>query len=528
MKRAVGALVLLVVGAVFAVPTAFASFVGAERQITVGAHAATLHTNFNGYTIISAGPILPEFRLRTNAPLGIGTEIVLRDSPSTNLEQILVRDAAILSQPQGEIDAITGHVVDILRTAALRGLAAGVVAALTAWAVWALIGPTRRRELISDWPHPWGKVIATGTGLVVVASCLMVLIPRDNPERSVTWVPMRDEFPELEALPDSEFLNGVDVSMGAAVTGSRALIQGAVDTYTDSVEFYGNLAEVAAEVEGIRVPEEDETTAIVVTDRHNNIGMDQVARAIADAAEVSMVINLGDDTSNGASWEAFSINSLTSEFSDVPIVAVAGNHDQGDFISGHMRDSGWIVLDGEPTEVNGVTFLGESDPRSSGLTAGYTGNEDDNIAAIGEQAARLGEAACANPDVSVLMVHSSASSRGIAGTGCVDLILSGHLHRQVGPTVTEGELGPTTALTTASTGGAVYAFALGSKLRRDAQVTLVTFSEGRAVGLQIVTFRPGSIIEVGDYEPVGPALLPDQPDDAPDAPDEPPEEPVTQ
>ena len=78
-------------------------------------------------------------------------------------------------------------------------------------------------------------------------------------------------------------------------------------------------------------------------------------------------------------------------------------------------------------------------------------------------------------------------------------MLSGHLHRQVGPTETEGESGITTALTTASTGGAVYAFALGSKLRRDAQVTLVTFDDGRPVGLQIITLKPGAIIEVGDY-----------------------------
>jgi hypothetical protein len=69
----------------------------------------------------------------------------------------------------------------------------------------------------------------------------------------------------------------------------------------------------------------------------------------------------------------------------------------------------------------------------------------------------------------------------------------------VGPEVIEGEDGRTTTLTTGSTGGAVYTFALGSKLRRPAQVTVVTFRDGRPVGLQPVTFEPGGTIDVADY-----------------------------
>ncbi len=57
-------------------------------------------------------------------------------------------------------------------------------------------------------------------------------------------------------------------------------------------------------------------------------------------------------------------------------------------------------------------------------------------------------------------------------------------------------------MTTGSTGGAVYAFALGSKLRREAQVTIVTFADGKPVGLQPVSFEPGGIIQVADYTPI--------------------------
>ena len=91
-----------------------------------------------------------------------------------------------------------------------------------------------------------------------------------------------------------------------------------------------------------------------------------------------MLIDLGDDTSNGGSWETFSINSLAREFRDFDIVSVAGNHDTGSTVRKQMEDKGFTVLDGKPVTVGGVRFLGSSDPRSSGLTAGYDGNASDN------------------------------------------------------------------------------------------------------------------------------------------------------
>jgi len=58
---------------------------------------------------------------------------------------------------------------------------------------------------------------------------------------------------------------------------------------------------------------------------------------------------------------------------------------------------------------------------------------------------------------------------------------------------------PTTAYTNGTTGGAAYAFALGSKLRREAQVTLLTYRDGVPVGLQPVTLTPGGEVVPDDY-----------------------------
>jgi len=497
-----GALALLLIGLAVAVPVAVTTFVGTERAVTIGAHNATARPTFDGHIRIMAGPLLPELRMPSDAPLGIGAQVILRDSPDTDLERVLAQDAAIASQPEGEIAAMTSEISQMAFLALQRGAAVGVMAMVLAAGVWWAVGPRRRRELRRSWPPTPRQALVAGAMGIVLIGALMVYLPDPSTHRETAWVPIRQEFPEL---PDEPRLARVEISRGAASATSKAIVEGALDTYRESLRFYSDLAR-KAEGLAVRAPEPGQSTALVVTDRHDNVGMDPVARQVADAAQVSFVLDLGDDTSNGASWEAFSINSLRQTFADLPIVAVAGNHDTGRHVRQEMERQDFLILDGEPVEVEGVRILGESDPRSSGLTAGYNGNESDNIQAISEQDEALARTACEDGEVTLLATHSSASARRTLEQGCVDLAISGHLHRQVGPTTVEGPAGTATSLTIGSTGGAVYAFALGTKLRRDAQVAVLTFEDGRVVGFQIVTFRPGAEIVIGDYTPLpGPA-----------------------
>ena len=97
-------------------------------------------------------------------------------------------------------------------------------------------------------------------------------------------------------------------------------------------------------------------------------------------------------------------------------------------------------------------------------------------------------------------MHDANLGRPALDRGCVDLVLAGHLHLQVGPDEVVGDNGRTgTTYTNGTTGGAAYAFALGSKIRRDAEVTLVTFRDGRPVGLQPVAIRTNGDIIVKDF-----------------------------
>jgi predicted phosphodiesterase len=490
--------VLLAIALVVGAPVALSTFVHSERHIDIGAHDATIVPVFDGYATLDFGPLLPQVRLPADAVAGIGVDISLGNAEVETLDQLVARDAVIASQPKGEIAAVRTEVQDMLQAAVLRGVGVGALAALGVGLTWKAIGPERRAYLWRVARHPSrARAVVAGVVAVVVASSALIALPEQGQRRPTeSWVPLVQAFPDV---PRDPVLDQVEIVNGSATEGSKALVQGALETYHNSVEFYGAL-ELRAAATDIREPKNGERTALVVSDRHDNIGMDPVAHAIAVKARSRLLIDLGDDTSNGAGWETFSINSLAREFRGSKIVAVAGNHDQGSSVTVAMRNRGFRVLDGRPVNVSGIRFLGSSDPRSSGLTAGYDGNESDNIAAIGEQDRRLTEVACEDDRVSVLVVHSSAAASQASRSGCVDLVLSGHLHRQIGPDVVEGENGrSTTTFAMGSTGGAVYAFALGSKLRRPAQVAVVTFRDGRPVGLQPVDFDTGGTIEAGKY-----------------------------
>lgn len=497
---------LLLVGLAVAAAVGFATFREDSRVAVIGAHTTVVSPEFDGHATLDFGPLVPQFRVVTGAPLGLGARIDVGDTDVGSLNELIARDALIASQPNGEIARIRAVVSDMVLDAVVRGAGGGALAALVTGALWRLVGTDRRAQLVANAralhtaPRPRPLLGLLGVTAVSALTVAALVLPGADDEATaapVRWVSLPSLFPELRF---DERLAAVEVAVGGATRGGVELVDSALSTYRASVQFYGSLADEVVEVSAeIREPQEGDTVALLVADRHGNIGMDPVARAVADAGGATLVIDAGDDTSSGGDWETFSINSLADAFDGFDVVAVAGNHDFGDSVLRSYSDAGFTVLDGEPATVAGIRFLGDSDPRRSGLTAGRT----DGPETVEEQSARLAAAACEAGDVSVVLVHSPTAGLGAAGSGCVDLVLSGHVHRQVGPeTVTAPDGRPTTSYSNGTTGGAAYAFALGSALRREAQVTLVTFRDGRPAGMQPVSFNPDGTIEVAAYEPV--------------------------
>ena len=287
----------------------------------------------------------------------------------------------------------------------------------------------------------------------------------------------------------------------------------------------------------------------MVSDRHDNIQMDAVARAVGDRAGASGVLNGGDDTSTGSSWEAFSLDSVSAAFGDQPRWGVAGNHDNGTFVVEYLADQGWTMLDGEVVEgPGGGTLLGVADPRSSGLGSW----RDEGGLSFEDVGDRLADAACAADEpIDTVLVHDANLASEALRRGCVDLVVGGHLHVQEGPDPVVGdepadepadepdtgaeagadadagddetgqepaeETGPRVGyrFTMGTTGGAAYAIALGSKIRREAQVSLITYRDGSPVGIQTVNLQTNGVWVVDDYIELDDLAVEPDPDDQP-------------
>jgi hypothetical protein len=481
-------------------------FLTSSRTVVLVGHDTVVRPTLAKDAVVETGPLLPDFRFRDVGPLGV--TLTLGKTEVGSIEELVERYALIAGDPRAPIDKVQDVVVDMAVSAALRGLGVGLVPV----AFFLLLGRHRRGELF--------RGVRTRHGLVALA--LLLVLPvlvwqpwqseEETQEEQGSWQTLAELAGPDVVLPAE--VRDIEVRTGPVTTQSRRLVLSAIDTYDRSREFYSAAAEGAAELVdlGLREPEEGETVALLVSDRHDNIGMDRVARAIGDAAGASVLLNAGDDTSTGQPWEAFSLDSVQSAFADWERFGVAGNHDHGTFVSTYLADQGWTMLAGEAVDAPwGGTVLGVDDPRSSGL-----GNwRDESGLSFAEVGDRLADDACAAAEdgerVSTVLVHDANLGDEALARGCVDLVVGGHTHVQSGPEAVEGEDGATGySWTNGTTGGAAYAIALGSKPRRDAEVSLVTYAEGRPVGLQWVRLRTDGSWRVGEWEPITPApFIPD-------------------
>jgi hypothetical protein len=471
-----------------------ALFLSSSATTSVASHDAVVRPTVDGWVTVHTGPFLPDVRQRSDGRIGV--EITLGKTEAASTDALVQRYAFIASQPDAQIDRVTDTMTDLAYDALLRGGAIAVIPL----GVWALIGTARRRELGHlAWWHKRGMAAATA---VVVGIGVLVWQPWQDSDPTLadedSWQPLGRYVSEV-TLPEEAA--GLEVTGNPTTNATKRLVLSAIDTYDQSKDFYDAVRTRAYELV-LRTPADDETVAIIVSDRHDNIGMDPVVRAIAESGGADVILDAGDDTSTGSEWETFSLDSLDDAFDGFERYAVSGNHDHGRFVASYLHDRGWITASVEPVPgPGGGTFLSFDDPRSSGL-----GNwRDEPGPSVEELSLLIADVACESEErVNTLLVHDQDMGTVALDRGCVDLVVSGHQHVQLGPTRVPGENGELGyAYTNGTTGGAAYAIAVGSKLRRPAQVTLVTYREGRPVGLQPVMVQTSGELEAGDYIDLG-------------------------
>lgn len=492
LLRLLGIVLGVAVWAALALAIASVIFAGSERTVDLASHEATISPDFSGDVVLRTGPVLPDLRAPSGSRLGL--EIELGKSDTTSLQELTARYAAIASQPEGQVAVVVRSV----RTMAWAALVQGAVLAALPFVLWVLVGHDRRLALLARLPSAQGVIVVLLV-LLVVAVLVAPLSWGRHESLPEDWTPLSDYVGDAVPLPDEA--RGVEIMGDATTLETKRLVASAVSSYQQGQAFYSKAADDAATLD-LRAPEDDETVAVLVSDRHLNVGMDAVARAIGDRAGATAVLDAGDDTSTGERWEAFSLDSVSAAFDDLDQRwAVAGNHDNGTFVRSHMTELGWRYFDGEVLDgPGGSRILGVDDPRSSGL-----GNwRDEEGLTSAEVAERLTEAACdADADgdrVGTLLVHDADFGDQALERGCVDLVVGGHVHVEEGPTAVtaaDGRVGWT--YTVGTTGGAAYAIAIGSKLRRAANVALITYREGRPVGIQSVTLQTNGRYDVGAW-----------------------------
>jgi predicted phosphodiesterase len=492
-----------VVWVVLALGCASAIFLNSSRETTLASHDAVIRPDLSGHVVLLTGPVLPDVRVPSGGRVGVTVQLGKTDAAST--DDLIERYALIASQPEGPEARVREVLGDLVVDSLVRGAALGLVPIV----VWLLIGRNRRRVLFAR-PHKRRRSIALVLSLVVIGAVVAQPWGQDEErlDSEEQWQPLSTFLGPDVTLPEE--LDRVQVRGDVTTGQTRRLIESAVGTYNEGKTFYRDAAEAAADLE-LRQPEDGDTVVVLIADRHDNIGMDRVARAVADAAGAEAVFDAGDDTSTGSTWEAFSLDSLDAAFDDGPYAdskwAVTGNHDHGAFVGHYLSDHGWTVLDGEVVDgPAGVRLLGVGDPRSSGLGSW----RDETGLSFDEVGDRLADAACEADDngdrITTILVHDANMGDEALARGCADLVIGGHLHVQSGPTEISGENGAVGySYTTGTTGGAAYAIAVGAAIRRPAGITLLTYRDGRPVGVQPVTLDTNGAFTVGDYAELDPS-----------------------
>jgi hypothetical protein len=493
----------LVCWALLSLAAAAVIFFNSSRETTLASHDAIIRPDLSGHVVLLTGPVLPDVRVPTDQRIGVSVTLGKTDAPST--AALIDRYALIASQPEGPEARVREVLADLMVDSLVRGAALGLAPIV----IWVLVGKQRRRVLFER-PRRRRRSIALVLSLVVIG--VVVAQPWSDDvetlDREEQWQSLATFLGPDVPLPAE--LDRIQVRGDVTTSQTRRLIESAVGTYDEGKNFYRDAAEAATDLD-LRRPAEGETVVLLIADRHDNIGMDRVARAVGDAAGAEAVFDAGDDTSTGSTWEAFSLDSLDAAFDDGPYAgskwAVTGNHDHGAFVGRYLGDHGWTMLDGEVVDgPSGVRLLGVGDPRSSGLGSW----RDESGLSFDEVADRLADAACqADEDgdrITTILVHDANMGDDALERGCADLVIGGHLHVQSGPTEVTGENGAVGySYTTGTTGGAAYAIAVGAAIRRPAGITLLTYAEGRPVGVQAVTLDTTGVFTVGDYVALAPS-----------------------
>ncbi|MBO0843230.1 MAG: metallophosphoesterase, partial [Nocardioides sp.] len=128
-------------------------FLSSQRQMVLAGHDATVRPTLSGKVVLHTGPVLPDVRLDSPAPVGM--DVVLGKTELKSLDELFQRYALLAASPEGQRAQVQSAVESMAVGALVRGAALAMVAVVGGVLLWRLPGPARRAEL-------WRRLRAAG------------------------------------------------------------------------------------------------------------------------------------------------------------------------------------------------------------------------------------------------------------------------------------------------------------------------------------------------------------------------------
>lgn len=209
--------------------------------------------------------------------------------------------------------------------------------------------------------------------------------------------------------------------------------------FADMISYLGQLANG---YEDLLVIPNGVTNVLFVSDIHSQPGTFRLLDRTVQQFNVDMVIDAGDVTDHGATFENRFFQNIESL--KVPYIISPGNHDSDKTLSSLLGMGNVTILNGESIEVEGLHIIGNRDPR---FTPDRSQPRNDDVL-LTRQSEQLAESIQnSEPDINIAVVHDPDAATDLYGL--VPYILSGHVHHQNQQTIDN-----TLHIGSGSTGGA--------------------------------------------------------------------------
>ena len=489
LRRTARALGVTLLTALLALPLAAAWGVGtAAVSDYLGPNRVRLAADYSGEIEIDLGPLGRAYLTSPYAPLGLEVTVGGVGESGSTLgslfsEQTLDVYSALYSDPE---EAVRGVVERLERDALLKTAGAEAVL-LVGFALWSL-----RSRLLAPWVV---RKVTRRRSLAVYAVVTAVVV-------GGVLVPSRPDGPRIPVdlqLPDRTPRMSVDSPLladllGRGISGIRILSarqQAAVQAWEREATL-----SLSAQVGALPAPRAGERMAYGFSDLHCNEATTEMMTRLVAVTNPSVVLDSGDDTVNGTAAERGCIRRELGIPGGRPFVVATGNHDS-DVTEAQLRAAGATVLDGATVEVGGRSVLGDDDPeRQVPFSVERTLDRPESEAQLGQ---RMLQTARPRP-VAAILVHQPDAAAPLmdAPDPPARLVLWGHMHAQVGPTVVPHADGSWTVGMQQGTAGGVKQPTLASfstpfsppLVRADSYFYFSDVATGLVTGVQPVHLEP--------------------------------------